>query len=189
MEIDEKEVLNSVMKSTIDFIGEMKEENDRAVVIVGAANIDTLLRKLVESSLLPPMNKKEDELLSGDSPLSSFSSKINLCYRLALIDKELCQTLHILRKIRNSFAHEIKGCDLSIPPHCDRLKELVKHLKDAPLLNKLRDFFVGDKQNSCDFRIIISLISALLEMKIGSLPKTVKANPVSIMWIPNDIDL
>jgi hypothetical protein len=28
------------------------------VVIVGAENIDTLLRKLVESSLLPPMKKK-----------------------------------------------------------------------------------------------------------------------------------
>lgn len=63
----------------------MKEENDRAVVIVGAANIDDLLRNLVERSLLPPMNKKQDELLNGYSPLSSFSSKINLCYRLALI--------------------------------------------------------------------------------------------------------
>ena len=189
MEIDEKEMINSVMKSITDFIGEMKEENNRAVVIVGAANIDALLRNLVESSLLPPMNKKQDELLNGDSPLSSFSSKINLCYRLALIDKELCDTLHILRKMRNAFAHQMKDCDLNIPPHSDRVNELVKHLKDEPLLEKLRHFFFFYKSNSRDFRIILSLISALLEMKIQHLPKTVMANPVSISWIPKDVDL
>ena len=57
MEIDEKEVLVSAMRSVTEFVVELKEENDRAVVIVGAANIDLLLRKLVEGSLLPPSNK------------------------------------------------------------------------------------------------------------------------------------
>lgn len=189
MESEDKEVIVSVMKSITDFINEMKEENDRAVVIVGAANIDTLLRRLIERSLLPPVNGKKDELLNGDSPLSTFSSKINLCYRLALIDKELCQTLHILRKIRNDFAHQIKGCSLDLPPHFDQVKELVKHLKDEPLLETLRKFFVGDNSSSRDFRIILSLISAILEMKIRCLPNTIKANPASITWIPKDVNL
>lgn len=188
MKEDQAQIIKLTMKSLTDFLTEMKEENDRAAVIVGAANIDTLLGKLVEGSLLPPINKKKDELLNGDSPLSTFSAKINLCYRLALIDKELYQILHILRKIRNDFAHRVKGCDLNKSPHSDQVKELVKQFKDEPLLDKLRPFFVGEKLSSRDFRIILSLISGLLEMKIKSLPKTVKANPASLSWIPKDVN-
>jgi hypothetical protein len=186
--IDHK-IITQSMKSVTEFIFEMKEENDRAAVIVGAANVDTLLRKLLEQSLLPPKDRNKDEFLGGDSPLSTFSSKINLCYRLVLIDKEFCRLLHILRKIRNDFAHKIKGCDLNSPPHSDQVNELVKHLKNDPLFEKLRGYFTGDKPISRDFRIMLSLISALLEVKLRQLPKTVRSNPVSISWIPKDVEV
>jgi hypothetical protein len=175
------------MDSVKEFLIEMKEDNDRAVVIVGAANVDYLLRRLIEQSLLPRLNK-EDELLDGDSSLSTFSSKIHLCYRLGLIDKEFSQLLHILRKLRNDFAHKIKGCDLNSPPHSDRVNELAKHLKDSLLLKELRGFFPGNSACSRDFRIILSLISSLLEMRLRYMPKSMKANPISISWIPKRVD-
>lgn len=189
MKEHDEEVLKKTMKSILDFVVEMKEGNDRAVVIVGAANVDSLLGQLIQRSLLPPLNKTRDELLNGDSPLSTFSARINMCYRFLLIDKELCQTLHILRRIRNDFAHKIKECDLSSSPHSDQVKELIKYFKDEPLLDKLRPYFVGDDKGSRDFRIIVSLISGLLEIKINSLPKMVKGNPASISWIPKDVNL
>lgn len=181
---DSQETIRSVMDSVRKFIIEMKEENDRAAVIIGAVNVEFFLKRLIERSLLPRLDKKKDDLLDGDSPLSTFSSKINLCYRLALIDKEFLQILHILKKIRNDFAHKIRGCDLNSSPHSDQVNELTKHLKDSPLIEKLRRFFPGDTPSSRDFRIILSLISALLEMKISHLPKTIKANPISVSWIP-----
>jgi DNA-binding MltR family transcriptional regulator len=186
---DNQEAIRSVMDSVREFIIEMKEENDRAAVIIGAANVEFLLKRLIELSLLPRLDKKKDDLLDGDSPLSTFSSKINLCYRLALIDKDILQLLHILKKIRNDFAHKIRGCDLNSPPHSDQVNELTKHLKGSPLLEKLRRIFPGDAPSSRDFRIILSLISALLEMKISHLPNTIKANPISIAWIPIDVEV
>jgi len=184
-----QETIRSVMDSVKEFIIEMKEENDRAVVIIGAANVDFLLRRMIEESLLPRLDQKKDDLLDGDSPLSTFSSKINLCYRLALIDKKFRRILHILKKIRNDFAHKIRGCDLNSPPHSDQVNELIKDLKDSPLLEKLRRFFPSDAPCSRDFRIILSLISALLEMKISHLPKTIKANPLSMSWIPVNVEI
>ena len=65
-----------------------------------------------------------DELLDGDAPLSTFSVKINLVYRLGLIDAEFARALHLIRRIRNSFAHETTKCELNSGPHGDRIKEL-----------------------------------------------------------------
>jgi len=55
MDIKKDEMTDSILKSIKDFILELKEESDRAVVIVGTANIDTLLEKLISGSLLPPL--------------------------------------------------------------------------------------------------------------------------------------
>lgn len=184
---NDQQTISLVMSSVMEFITQMKEENDRAVVIMGAANVDSLLKSLLERSMLPRLNRKSDELLDGDSPLSSFSAKIKTCYRIALIDREFAQALHTLRKIRNDFAHRIKGCDLNSPPHSDQVDHLINYFKDSPILQTLRPFFPGDQSNSRDFRIVLSFICALLEMKIKHIPKRIKANPISIAWVPIDV--
>ena len=49
---DSNQDIATVMKSFIKITNEFREENDRAIVIIGAVNIDNLLRCLIESSLL-----------------------------------------------------------------------------------------------------------------------------------------
>jgi hypothetical protein len=98
------------------FFDEFKNETDRAAVIVGAAKLDYLLYQILGRYLLPITGTKDDELLEGDSPLSTFSSRINLCHRLGLIDTQFARSLHLVRKIRNTFAHEVSGCRLGTPP-------------------------------------------------------------------------
>lgn len=85
-----------------------KSSSERSCVIVAAAYIDELLGYLFRFFLSSPSSEKEDkELFSGYGPLSSFSSKIVLSYRLGLISNYEYKTLQIIRKIRNSFAHDI----------------------------------------------------------------------------------
>lgn len=85
-----------------------KSSSDRSCVIVAAAYIDELLGYLFRNFLYPPSSEKEDkDLFSGYGPLSSFSSKILLSYRLGLISNYEYKTLQIIRKIRNMFAHDI----------------------------------------------------------------------------------
>lgn len=85
-----------------------KSSSERSCVIVAAAYIDELLGYIFKLFLASPSSEKEDkELFSGYGPLSSFSSKIVLSYRLGLISNYEYKTLQIIRKIRNSFAHDI----------------------------------------------------------------------------------
>ena len=82
--------------------------SDRSCVIVAAAYIDELLRYILQIFLSSPSNEKEDnELFSGYGSLSSFSSKILLSYRLGLISNYEYRALQTIRKIRNTFAHDI----------------------------------------------------------------------------------
>lgn len=85
-----------------------KSASDRSCVIVAAAYIDELLGYIFKLFLSSPSSEKEDkELFSVYGPLSTFSSKIVLSYRLGLISNYEYKTLQIIRKIRNSFAHDI----------------------------------------------------------------------------------
>ncbi len=186
------DAIRSALDSAMEFYNDLTEENDRAAVIVGIAYIDDQLKRLLEQSFLPKANKKKekDELLEGDSPLSTFSSRINLRYRLILIDKDLRKILRTLKDIRNGFAHKIRNCDLNVPPYSDQVKNITENLKDAPLLQYLKKSFSGNNQCSIDFRIIVLLISMVLELKFKNLPKSIKTKrPASFSMIPKNLEI
>jgi hypothetical protein len=101
------------------------EKQPRALVILACAKIDTQLRKLIETVLLPKAakTKEPDELLDGDSPLSTFSSRIKMCRRLGLLDVDLLGALDKLRDIRNQAAHWI-SFGVSDAPLRDQVRNL-----------------------------------------------------------------
>jgi hypothetical protein len=140
-----------------DFADEFRSETDRAAVILGAAKLDHTLHQILTTFLLPKLGSS-DELLDGDSPLSSFSSKINLCYRLGLIDADFVRALHLIRKIRNSFAHEVSGCNLELSPHRDRVAELITPYKDNHYFELYKQFFFGDEPEAAtNFKTLLGL--------------------------------
>ena len=96
-----------------DFMIEFVGESDRAAVILGAAKIEALLGALLNRHLLPCPGS-HDDLLEGDSPLATFSSRIRICNRLGIIDPQFAKPLHVFRRLRNSFAHEINHLDLTV---------------------------------------------------------------------------
>ena len=187
--LKDSEKLKIVFDNAITFSKEMMNENDRVVVIISTANIDSILMKILQNSLLAPINRKADELFYGDAVLSSFNSKIILAYRLAIIDKDVYILLNMLRKIRNEFAHKVQNCNLDSPPYIDRVAEIVRVFNNTNIIDSLRKYFPGKTNSSRDFRIIMSLVSALFEMKIHYLPKAIKANPIKLSWLPEQVDI
>jgi hypothetical protein len=113
------------VKAFSTFIKEFKDESDRAAVILGAAKLDILLYQLLKTSLRPSTSRS-DELLDSDGPLATFNARIVFCHRLGLINDEFCRVLHLIRKIRNSFAHELGGISLDSGAHGDRIRELAR---------------------------------------------------------------
>lgn len=89
---------------------EFRKESDRAAVVLTASIMDELLRTVLAARLVP-VTSSSDELFDGaNAPLGTFSSRIEMSYRLGLISVKFARDLHLIRKIRNDFAHNIHGC-------------------------------------------------------------------------------
>ncbi|UUY07088.1 hypothetical protein LRS11_14775 [Pseudomonas sp. J452] len=92
---------------------EFKGDSDRAAAIVGASYLDELLREIILEYLVEDTTKNNKELFSGNGPLSTFSSRINLSYRFGIISENERKMLHGIRGVRNEFAHKLAGASFS----------------------------------------------------------------------------
>jgi len=93
------------------FDTEFAKESDRAGVIIAVAMLDRVLETILKAYLVPT-DSPEDSLLEGAyAPIATFNARIDLAYRLGLISARFCRDLHLIRRIRNDFAHNISSCN------------------------------------------------------------------------------
>ena len=133
----------------------IQSESTRAKVILSACYLDELLRKLIKI-LLRSNKGKSDPLFDGaQAPLSTFSARIEIAYRMGAISVENKNSLNYIRKIRNKFAHKIADCDFDDPQIQSWNKEL--HLLNDVAKEKRRADFsegaIGDFEKSVSFLI------------------------------------
>jgi DNA-binding MltR family transcriptional regulator len=121
--VDKSGLEVSRLKEFQDFRTSLIHESDRGSVLMAAAFIEDKLTCLLESYFIE--NKKVcKQLLKGNGALATFSSKIDLTFLLGLISKNIFNDLHILRKIRNDFAHTASNISFETPSIRDRTKAL-----------------------------------------------------------------
>ncbi len=105
---------------------EIADESDRAAVILSAAFLDSALEYLLRTHLLPCATSS-DPLFDGvNAPFSDFSARIDVAFRLGLIDTAFARSLHLIRRIRNDFAHNISGCTFQDSSVMARMTELAR---------------------------------------------------------------
>jgi hypothetical protein len=149
------------------FMREFGSESERAFVILVSSRIDILLQHLLCDSLLAHTGSS-DELFDGDAPLSSFHAKIQLAYRMGLIDSDLTRALNIVRRIRNSFAHELSGASLKTGPYQDRVRELISPFRKTWIVRYFNDghFLPKNIGTDSEFAVVLSLIISRLQWAI-----------------------
>ncbi|ABX51705.1 hypothetical protein [Shewanella baltica] len=115
---------DSLTKTFKEFMEIILEESDRGSVLVAVSMIEDVLGCLLKARLLPSLDKNDELFDIGYAPFGTFSAKIDLAYRVGCINQHTRQSCHILRKIRNDFAHatNIKGFSHSCTQ--DRIKDL-----------------------------------------------------------------
>jgi hypothetical protein len=158
----------------------LAEQQPRALVILASSQIDIQLRNLIESFFWPKTSKTKDpdELLDGDTPLSTFSSRIKLCARLGLIDTALMNALNQLRTIRNMAAHwTVFG--ISESPLKEELRKFKALITARTSYQLTVDKFYGDDPLSdfqsfqaCLLNISVLLASIETEVPNRALPLT-----------------
>lgn len=90
------------------FVSELRRETDRGLPLVGAALIDEKLLRALDAFFIE--GKAAERLLSDNNgPLGTFSSRIDACAALGLIDEFEYREISLIRKVRNEFAHAKHG--------------------------------------------------------------------------------
>lgn len=145
-------------------VSELNKESDRAAVILAVAKLDLLLYQILQATLLPSTGT-QDELLDGDSALGTLSARINIVHRLGLIDSEFTHALHIARRIRNSFAHELSSSTLNLGSHRDRVRELCAPFRRFKRFDSFRKSFAKKEEDtpSTNFRTAIAIMVLRLD--------------------------
>lgn len=163
------------------FAKEFSAETDRAAVILGAAKLDVLLFQILQK-VLKPSTGRSDELLEGDSPLGTFSARAMMCHRLGIIDDELFKAINLVRRIRNSFAHELSGVSLESGAHRDRIRELVAPLKEHGSFKWLTEHVYKEKTGpGNEFRAAVGLIALRLEGAFDERPSIYSKDPTGLI--------
>lgn len=126
-----------IQEEILAFRRELTLESDRGAALYAAAHLDERLKLLMQSFLV------DDEsaiapMLSGNGALATFSSRIDMAYLLGLLPPIVRRDLHLIRKIRNEFAHSAQPLTFQYPAIASRCNELNR----APLADQPRWRFI-----------------------------------------------
>lgn len=145
------------------FIASLYQETDRGCSLMAAAFLDDALLELLKKNLIRD-KRVSDKLFESNQPFGNFSSKIDVAYALGLIGKAVHQDLHLVRKIRNDFAHVADPIGFEHAPIKSRCSELTLHTLESNA--KPRKIFT---------RTVSSILAVLhVETALSSHPSTKK---------------
>ena len=100
-----------------------EKESDRAVALLATAFLDEQCKAALVRHFVDDL-KLSAKLFSGYGPVASFSARVDMLLALGHIAEMVHRDLHVIRKVRNEFAHHadlIDFKDAAIRKQCDRL--------------------------------------------------------------------
>ena len=159
-----QQVLAAFSESVPRWVADLVMEGERSAVIVGAAQLDNVLEQYL-LTVLQPQPGSDDKLFGTNGPLRDTYPKINVAYRLGIIDADVERALlQLVRKIRNDFAHSMESASLSEGPQNDRLNELTKLCERNTTYRDVRRGFTDIanraelSQSLCDFASVMCVL-------------------------------
>jgi DNA-binding MltR family transcriptional regulator len=118
----------------LEFRESLNPETDRGCGVAAAAFIDEELKVLLKSVLADEI-KLVELAFSQSGPLATFSSRIDFRLLMGLLSRAAWRDLHIIRKVRNDFAHSAKPLsfeDNAIRSRCSELSFSIRTKAASP---------------------------------------------------------
>ncbi len=103
-------------------VRELEEQTDRGAAIIGAAYLDDRLAEAIRTRLVSDFDaityrggRLEKRIFKGRGQLEPFGAKIDLAYALGMLGEKSHRDAHLIRSIRNDFAHIAEKTRFSTP--------------------------------------------------------------------------
>jgi DNA-binding MltR family transcriptional regulator len=108
------------------YFDESNRPTDRSLVVLSVSLIDESLTELLKLHFKPSLAKTEEDALFGFSrSVSEIATKIELAYRLSIIDKKMLTILKKLARFRNIAAHKSEEFSLSKGKVSEQFRSLI----------------------------------------------------------------
>ncbi|EGR3934234.1 MltR family transcriptional regulator [Vibrio cholerae] len=117
------EHIGNPIKKILEFRKTLNSETDRGCALMAAAYIDEKLGELLKAYLVDDP-KIIERMFDFNGPFGTFSSRIDSTYSLGLLPGNVYKDIHLLRKIRNDFAHVSTPLTFDDEPISSRCREL-----------------------------------------------------------------
>ena len=103
-----------------------RTESDRGAAVLAGSYVENVIGEL----LVHTMTDKSlaDELFGTDGPLSTFSQRIRIAQAFGAVSVSTAAALHLIRKIRNHFAHHPQNASFDDSPVKDWIRALLPFL-------------------------------------------------------------
>lgn len=143
-----------------DMVAFANKESDRGCALILSSNLDNRLKELLENLCIKlPLDIKK-RLFSGTGGLATFSSRIDMCYALGHLGEDEHRDLHLIRKIRNEFAHHEDKLTFdchSVKSRCSEFR-LIKEMENDYPAPEFQNLKPRDK-----FQIMVSSLYLLIQ--------------------------
>lgn len=163
------------------FFSELAQETDAGLVVLSVSYIDTHLADAFKKNMLGLSNRSAEEIFENTGPLSTMSAKIRVARGLAWLSESTASDLHLLRKIRNAFAHDPYRRsigDKEIADYVDSLAateaeplKFLQEIREVPPLTIRQQFHV--RSAFVCFRMAIEMVCAPIALRHSLSPGTV----------------
>lgn len=159
-----KDQLRYLMEQMDDWQGELVTQSDRGVALITAAVVDELLRHLILKRMIEISESLQASLFDRpQAPLSSFSAKIEIAFALGVIPEEAVAEFHLVRNVRNRFAHRFEALTFDHP----EIARLVRAAHKDTTLTIRQEFLA-----SFDALAVMIMGILLVDTRIKSLRET-----------------
>lgn len=137
-----------------ELVDEINAGTDRSVAIVWGAMVEDALQTSVIRATSHLSELEHEKLFSLKGKLSNFAKVINEAFSLKAITEEQASDLHLVREIRNAFAHGI--LDLSF--NTQEVKDICSYISFAETFKHRSDV---------DYRMVYSVACLMLWQVLG----------------------
>jgi len=99
-----------------------QNESDRGAAVLAGSYVENYLGLYIKSKMID--HSVAEQIFSPDGPLSTFSQRIYFAQAFWFLSKNQCADLHLIKKIRNHFAHHPKVASFNEKPVYDWVRNL-----------------------------------------------------------------
>jgi DNA-binding MltR family transcriptional regulator len=157
-----------------EIIEEMARGGHAGSALIATSQLESAVQQLIIDKM-PHLSKTlRERLFRGYGPFTSFSVKIDVAYALGQIDAATRHNLHVIRNIRNEFAHtqqRVYFGSQEIRALLQQFKPYDKNMDPFAFFIKRIDVCWDAIRAKMEFSTLIAVLKSYGRDKVGASPK------------------